>query len=77
MVPGSGVFGRYLLHEQVGVGGAGVVWRATDQGLDQVVALKCVSFAGGADRGTEQARLIRARALREARLAAQHYRRLD
>ncbi|MGQ0777450.1 MAG: serine/threonine-protein kinase [Pseudonocardiales bacterium] len=68
MESGSVVLGRYHLHEQVGTGGSGMVWRATDQLLHQLVALKRVSFAGLDD---EQARLTRNRALREARLAAQ------
>jgi eukaryotic-like serine/threonine-protein kinase len=62
------VFGRYLLHEQLGAGGTGVVWRATDRLLDQTVALKRVPFATLDD---QQAQLTRDRALREARLAAQ------
>ncbi|MGH3899660.1 MAG: serine/threonine-protein kinase [Pseudonocardiaceae bacterium] len=68
MKPETVVFDRYLLHEQVGAGGTGVVWRTTDRLLDQTVALKRVPFATLDD---EQARLTRDRALREARLAAQ------
>lgn len=68
MKPETVVFDRYLLDEQVGAGGTGVVWRATDRLLDQTVALKRVPFATLDD---EQARLTRDRALREARLAAQ------
>ncbi len=68
MSPGSVVFARYQLHEQIGVGGAGVVWSATDQRLDQPVALKCIAFAAVGD---QPAQVIRDRALREARLAAQ------
>ncbi len=62
------VFGRYRLHEQIGAGGAGVVWRATDERLHQTVALKRVTVTGLDD---EQAQLTLDRALREARLAAQ------
>jgi serine/threonine protein kinase len=62
------VFGRYRLDEQIGAGGMGVVWRSTDQLLQQTVALKRVSFAA---LGADQAQLTRDRALREARLAAQ------
>ncbi|MGH3874907.1 MAG: protein kinase domain-containing protein [Pseudonocardiaceae bacterium] len=62
------VFGRYRLHEQIGAGGAGVVWRATDELLHQTVALKRVIVSGLNDG---QAQLTVDRALREARLAAQ------
>lgn len=65
---GTVVFDRYQLHEQVGAGGAGVVWRATDERLQQTVALKRVPVTGLEGR---QAQLTRDRALREARLAAQ------
>ena len=63
----SVVFDRYRLEERIGAGGMGVVWRATDLRLDQLVALKRISLAGV---DAEQAELIRARALREARAAA-------
>ncbi|MGH3902305.1 MAG: choice-of-anchor C family protein [Pseudonocardiaceae bacterium] len=65
---GTVVFGRYRLHEQIGAGGAGVVWRATDELLHQTVALKRVTVTRLDD---EQAQLPLDRALREARLAAQ------
>ncbi|MGH3939572.1 MAG: protein kinase domain-containing protein [Pseudonocardiaceae bacterium] len=68
MDPGSVVFSRYLLLEQIGAGGTGVVWKATDQLLHQPVALKRVPFAGLDDK---QIQLTRERGLREARLAAQ------
>ncbi len=68
MDSGSVVFDRYRLEERIGKGATGVVWRAADLLLDQTVALKRV-FLGGVD--DEQAELIRQRALREARLAAQ------
>ncbi|MGH3696606.1 MAG: choice-of-anchor C family protein [Pseudonocardiaceae bacterium] len=68
MSAGAVVLDRYQLHEKVGSGGMGVVWRATDQLLHQQVALKRVSFGALVD---EYAQLTRDRTLREARLAAQ------
>ncbi|MFD2414787.1 serine/threonine-protein kinase [Amycolatopsis pigmentata] len=64
MRPGELVAGRYRLDEEVDAGGNGVVWRAHDQDLDRVVALKhaLLPGSGGADR----MRLLR----REARILA-------
>lgn len=62
------VLGRYQLEREIGRGGMGVVWLATDTALDQPVALKRVSLGGLDD---EQAGQIRDRALQEARMAAQ------
>ncbi|MEV0228698.1 serine/threonine-protein kinase [Nonomuraea sp. NPDC050786] len=55
--------GRYLLNEEAGRGGMGVVWRAFDQLLHRTVALKELTLAG-------EAEMVRRRVLREARMAA-------
>ncbi|MBV9012173.1 MAG: serine/threonine protein kinase [Pseudonocardiales bacterium] len=67
MEPSSVILGRYRLEERIGAGGMGVVWKATDLLLDQLVALKRITLTGV---DTEQAEETRARALREARAAA-------
>jgi eukaryotic-like serine/threonine-protein kinase len=58
------IAGRYELEEELGRGGMGAVWRATDQVLGRTVALKKIGVApGGFSPEVE-------RAEREARLAA-------
>ncbi len=62
LVRGSAL-GRYLVLEQIGAGGMGVVYAAYDADLDRRVALKLLRNAGGAKQ--------RARLVREARSMAQ------
>ncbi len=58
-------FGRYQLHEQLGQGGMGVVYRAHDTVLQRIVALKLVGVSYVDDPE------MRERFFREARAAAQ------
>ena len=58
--------GRFVIHEQLGRGGMGVVYRAHDPELDRDVAIKLLRFDYHGDRATE----AEARLLREARAMA-------
>ncbi len=63
------VVGRYVVVEELGAGGMGVVYSAYDPELDRRIALKLLSPRGGGD-GDSKASRSRARLIREAQALA-------
>ena len=62
-VPGTRLGGRYRLDERVGAGGMGEVWRATDEVLGRVVAVKLILATLVSEAGFERRFLGEAQAM--------------
>jgi hypothetical protein len=65
---GQLIAGHYRVLERIGIGGMGVVWQARDERLQRLVAVKQLLLRP--DLSPREADEARARALREARIAA-------
>ncbi|MGI8595575.1 MAG: serine/threonine-protein kinase [Solirubrobacteraceae bacterium] len=59
--PGDLVLGRYRLERLVGTGGFGAVWRATDERLRRVVAVKVIPWSASASPRARREALAAAR----------------
>jgi len=64
----GGLFQKYKLLEQVGMGGQGVVWSGLDQAENRVIAIKLMDMAGpdqiASDKQTEELQFMRMLRLR-------------
>ncbi len=67
VTPTRVIGGRYVVLDELGRGGMGVVWRAEDRVMGRLVAVKELHLPAGL--GSEEHRLFRERLLREARTA--------
>lgn len=68
METGHLIAGHYRVLDRIGVGGMGVVWQAMDERLERLVAVKQLLMQP--QRSPGEADEARARAMREARIAA-------
>ncbi|ROO89904.1 serine/threonine protein kinase [Actinocorallia herbida] len=66
--PGRLLGGRYRLLSEIGRGGMGAVWRATDTMLDRDIAVKEVTFGPGLSQREKD--VLKQRTLREAKASA-------
>jgi serine/threonine-protein kinase len=70
LVPGTLLARRYRLLNRIGVGGMSVIWRANDESLDRIVAVKVLAADLAADARFRE--LVRAEARAAAALQHRH-----